>query len=34
MNRINDKIVFESIKNELIFDAEEFIKQIKKFIKK
>ena len=32
--KIDDKIVFESIKNELIFDAEEFIKQIKKFIKK
>ena len=32
--KIDDKIVFESIKDELIFDAEEFIKQIKKFIKK
>ena len=32
--RIDDEIVFESIKNELISDAEEFIKQIKKFLKK
>ncbi|MDP2672398.1 MAG: DUF86 domain-containing protein [Nanoarchaeota archaeon] len=31
--KIDDKIVFESIKDELIFDAEEFIKQIKKFMK-
>lgn len=32
--RIDDEIVFESIKDELILDSEEFIKQIKKFIKK
>lgn len=31
--RIDDEIVFESIKDELILDAEEFIKSVEKFIK-
>jgi uncharacterized protein YutE (UPF0331/DUF86 family) len=32
--KIDDEIVFDSIKDELILDAEEFIKQIKQFLKK
>ena len=32
--KTDDEIVFESIKNQLIPDIEEFIKQIKKFLKK
>lgn len=32
--KVNDEIVFEAIKNELIDDAQEFIKQIKKSLKK
>ena len=32
--KVDDEIVFDSIKEELILDVEEFIKQIKKFIKK
>lgn len=32
--KVNDEIVFESIKDELILDVGEFIKQIKKFLKK
>ena len=31
--RVDDEIVFESIKNQIIPDTEEFIKKIKKFIK-
>ena len=31
--RIDDEIIFESIKDELISDVEEFIKQIKIFLK-
>lgn len=31
--RTDDELVFESIKNELVSDAEKFIAQIKKFIK-
>ena len=31
--KVDDEIVFDAIKKELIFDAEEFIKQIKNFIK-
>ena len=32
--RIDDEIVFESLKEQLMPDIEEFIKQIKKFLKK
>lgn len=32
--RIDDEIVFESLKEQLIPDAEKFINQIKKFLKK
>ena len=32
--KIDDEIVFDSIKDELILDAEEFIKQIKKVLNK
>ena len=32
--RIDDEIVFESIKEQLTSDIEEFIKQIKKFLKR
>ena len=32
--RINDEMVFESLKEQLIPDIEEFINQIKKFLKK
>ncbi len=32
--KIDDEIVFESLKEQLTLDIEEFIKQIKKFLKK
>lgn len=33
MNRIDDEIVYDSIKEDLILDVEEFLNQIKKFIR-